>query len=358
MTRRAQIAAYIMLLLGVLATLLLMAHYGFDAIGDALSVGGWGILLICLWRMIPLAFDAIGWHTLFHGTWKTKLYKPFWFRWIGESVNTLLPVGQLGGDVVRARLAIKDGAGGALTGATSIFDVILGLCAQATLAVAALGLVLALHSMDDLVVALTLSTVAVAGAIYVLFWLPRIGAVTVLVRMATSWSDNPSVQMVNGRAARVQAAIMDLYDRRWMLFAAYFWRVGACVLRVFETWFALKILGYDIGFEEALIIESLINLVRSVSFVIPGGLGVQEGGMVLFGSIVGLSPEVALALAVVKRMREVVVGLPALLGWTAMEAKGMHGWLLRRKRASQGMHHGPAVAAQLPIDHAQRGPAE
>lgn len=357
MKRRAKIAAYLMMLIGVGMALALMAHYGFEAVGEAFTAGGWAILLICLWRFIPLFCDAQGWVQLFGGTWRPSWLRSLWYRWIGEGVNTLLPVGQLGGDVVRARLAIKAGAGGAMAGATSIFDIILGLAAQCTLVMVAIGLVLTKHDMNDATVALSLTAVALVGGVFVLYWLPRMGLVTFLVRAATSWSDNPTVQMVNGRAARVQAAIMDLYGRRKDLLFGYFWRVAGCTLRVFETWFALKILGHDVGFEDAFVIESLINIVRTMSFAIPGGLGVQEGGLVLFGAIVGISPEVALALAVVKRMREAVIGLPAVLGWTIMEANGLRN-LLPRRAPQPAETLGAPIATPLSLDAARREAAE
>jgi hypothetical protein len=55
--------------------------------------------------------------------------------------------------------------------------------------------------------------------------------------------------------------------------------------------------------------------VRSGAFAVPGALGVQEGGFVLLGPLVGVSPETALALALVKRVRELAIGGGGLLVW-------------------------------------------
>ena len=66
-------------------------------------------------------------------------------------------------------------------------------------------------------------------------------------------------------------------------------------------------------------LESLIQAVRSAAFFMPGALGVQEGGLILLGAVVGLGPEVALALSLIKRIRELAVGLPALLAWQMIE---------------------------------------
>ncbi|MGH7110582.1 MAG: hypothetical protein ACREFK_09145, partial [Stellaceae bacterium] len=54
---------------------------------------------------------------------------------------------------------------------------------------------------------------------------------------------------------------------------------------------------------------------------IPGGFGAQEGGLVLAGTLVGLSPETALAVAVFERLRDVTVGVPGLLIWLWVEGR-------------------------------------
>jgi uncharacterized membrane protein YbhN (UPF0104 family) len=71
----------------------------------------------------------------------------------------------------------------------------------------------------------------------------------------------------------------------------------------------------------ALTIESLGLAVRSAAFVVPGGLGVQEAGFLLLGTILGLSPEVSLSISLVKRIRELALGVPAILAWQLIEGR-------------------------------------
>ncbi|MGC8073791.1 hypothetical protein ACP3W1_24840, partial [Salmonella enterica] len=86
-----------------------------------------------------------------------------------------------------------------------------------------------------------------------------------------------------------------------------------------ETWLALHLLGHDIGIGAALAIESLTLAVRHFAFFVPGGLGVQEASFVLFGRLVGLPPEVSVALSLARRLREIGFGVPALLSWQWVE---------------------------------------
>jgi hypothetical protein len=89
-----------------------------------------------------------------------------------------------------------------------------------------------------------------------------------------------------------------------------------------EVWLALRLLGRPVGVVPALIIESVVLFVRNLAFAIPAGLGAQEAGIVLIGAALGLDPEAAIGLALAKRMREVLFGLPALLGWHLWESVG------------------------------------
>ena len=71
----------------------------------------------------------------------------------------------------------------------------------------------------------------------------------------------------------------------------------------------------------ASIIESLGQALRAVGFAIPASLGVQEGGYVLICGMLGISPQAAIELSLLKRIREVALGVPALIVWQILEAR-------------------------------------
>ncbi len=64
-----------------------------------------------------------------------------------------------------------------------------------------------------------------------------------------------------------------------------------------------------------MVIESLGQALKAAGFAVPGALGVQEGGYIVICQAFNLSPEVAIALSLVKRLREVVLGVPGLITW-------------------------------------------
>ena len=119
----------------------------------------------------------------------------------------------------------------------------------------------------------------------------------------------------------LDAALDNLYNQRGRLAAAVLWRGAERLAKAGEVWLAPWLMGHPVSLIEALILESLTQAVRAAAFVVPAGLGVQEGGLVLIGGALGLSPDLSLALSLAKRFRELIVGLPGLLGWQLRERR-------------------------------------
>jgi uncharacterized membrane protein YbhN (UPF0104 family) len=99
------------------------------------------------------------------------------------------------------------------------------------------------------------------------------------------------------------------------------WQFAGYVVGCAEIWLALRWLGSAVSFRDAIVLESITQGAKSVLFMVPAGLGVQEAGLIGVGHLVGLSPDAALALSLAKRMREIVLGVPALAAWQWIEGR-------------------------------------
>ena len=97
------------------------------------------------------------------------------------------------------------------------------------------------------------------------------------------------------------------------------WFVGAI-----EVWIALWALGIPGGFPQAIVLEGVAQGVRSAMFFVPGALGIQEGGYVVVGRLLGIPAEMGLALALIRRVRELAFGIPGLIAWQIIE--GSQAW--------------------------------
>jgi len=99
------------------------------------------------------------------------------------------------------------------------------------------------------------------------------------------------------------------------------WRFLAWVAGVGEVWLALYFLGHPVTLVEALMLESLGQAIKNMAFTIPGALGVQEGGYMLLVAILGIPPEVGLTLSLVKRVRQLLLGIPAVIAFQISEGR-------------------------------------
>jgi hypothetical protein len=144
-------------------------------------------------------------------------------------------------------------------------------------------------------------------------------------RLLTAGAANPAA--VAG--ADVHDALEALLAQRRVLLRALAWHVLGWASHVAETWLALLLIGAPISVRGAIVIESLAAAARTAAFFIPAGLGAQDGAVFALARSFGVGPEAALGLAVVKRLRELVVGAPAIVAWLISE-RGLAERLLRR----------------------------
>ena len=72
---------------------------------------------------------------------------------------------------------------------------------------------------------------------------------------------------------------------------------------------------------EALAIDSLVTSLRTFGFFMPAALGVQEAAYVLVCALFGLNPGEAMAFSLVRRARDVLLGLIGLAVWQNLEVR-------------------------------------
>jgi putative membrane protein len=299
----------------------LLAHHGLPGILGLLRQAGWGIGLVVAFHLLQLLASSEAWRAATGRQHPRPGVLAFLLlRWVREGINTMLPVAQIGGEVVGARLLHRRGVPLPAAVAGSVGDVAVGMLTQALFTLIGLGLLVALVGMSVTAAWLLAGTVAaLAGAALLAAgvrygWAGRPGRwLSVRVRRAAT-RGIPGLRGIGaafralGRDRRALARCGGLHMVSWLLGGS-------------EVWLALHVLGKHAGFSEALAIEALGQAIRTAGFVIPGALGVAEGGYVLVCALFGLPPDVAIALALMKRLREVAFGLPALLAWQVMEAR-------------------------------------
>jgi glycosyltransferase 2 family protein len=91
------------------------------------------------------------------------------------------------------------------------------------------------------------------------------------------------------------------------------------------NWIAFRLLGSDLDLMGGLAIEGLLHIVMATAVLIPGYAGVQEAGYVALGSLFGVPPEISLGVSLVRRARDIAIGIPILLVWQFIEVRNLRG---------------------------------
>ena len=316
-------AGYIALIVGIALIIALVSYQGAGDVASAIAAASWGLVVVILVRLVPIALDGYVWRLLFLEGHRPPVATALWARWIGEAINTLVPAFQVGGAVVRSRLMIMRGVPGRIAGASVVVDLTLSTLTQLLFTLVGVGLLLAHYGNNDIAKGVG---AGVAGGFVVVALLcafqhrglfgAAIGLVAQLAK-GRAWDD------AIGGAHALDGAIRDLYRRRWLLAANATGQLAAWTLGAAEIYAALYFMGYKVTIADALLLESLIIATRTAAFFVPGALGVQEGVFVLLGGVIGIGPEVALALSLIKRVRELAIGVPGLFAWQIAEGKNL-----------------------------------
>jgi len=309
-------AAILLLSIGTALFIALLAWQGLGSLTGALAAAGWGLALVAAFHVVPLALDAGAIAVLFGKGARVDQRDALLARWSGESVNSLLPAGQIGGPVAMVRQLAQRGM--SMRDAAAAITVSTTLQAVAQIVFAVFGIALfsayaANGAPRDLGVAALIAT-AVLGALIALFYVAqRRGLFGRALRLASKVFGKRDWSPLATRADAIDAAVKSLYDQRGRVAASFALSLAGWLVGTAEVWLALRFLGHPVGWIDALLLESIGQAIRGAAFAIPGSLGVQEGGYLLLAPLVGLPPEAALALSLAKRAREILLGLPGLL---------------------------------------------
>ena len=272
-----------------------------------LQVKTW-LIVIAAWHALPLLFDSIGWKVLL--TPPARLGRLMLARWVGEGANALLPIPHLG-ELLRAHLARTPHHGGAVTGASVLADITLGVTSQVLFTV--VGLILIGHLRDG---ELALNPVALlaplGGFVIAFFVVQRTGALSAMAERIGRSIGGTGGLFQGATLQRLDEALAAIYRRRLAVAGSVVWHFAAWAISAGEIWILLRVLGHPIPVTAAVSIESLSQAARVAAFFIPAGLGAQEGALLALAVHSGVPAETALAVALIKRARELSLGLPAL----------------------------------------------
>jgi len=319
---KIQIIVWLLGLAGAALFTVLLLRQGLPQVGAAFAAAGWAIAAVVLYHFaVPLFLDTLAWWVLFPKSDRLPLRKLFWMRWIGESVSTLVPSAAVGGDIVRARLAAINGASLSVAAGTVLVDTTLGLFTQAAFTLLGVVLLVEVTGQKNFIrptfIGTLIGVVGVAG----FYFVQRMGMFRFLAKIIARLANSPEWQSLVQGGETLDQTVRALYARRKALIACCAWTIISLVAGSGEIWIALHALDLRATFINALILQSMVLTIRSAAFAVPGGLGVQEGGYLVVGNLLGIPGDAAFALSLIARVRELALGIPGLIAWQIFEAR-------------------------------------
>lgn len=320
MKRSAQIGLLVATAVGLIVATGSVGAVGVRPVLSAMASIGWvGMGVFTAWSLGVLALLGGAWIAVAPGQPAERLALFAWARTTREAATDILPFSQLGGLVVGARTLAAAGVPEPVVYASMIVDMTTEMAAQLlfTLAgVAVLLLVLTDAPVQRGLVPLALGGLAAMAGLMALF----VFAQKPVLKLAGALG----ARLLPGSVAAtetIRVTLDAIYREPRRVILAFLFNLAAWLASAAGAWIALGFMGSGVPLWAVLTIEALIFTLRSVAFAIPGALGVQEAAYVLVGPLFGLPPDHALALSLLKRGRDLLIGMPALLAWQVGEMR-------------------------------------
>ena len=305
---------------GVALALYLVRYVGWHAVlAGAAAIGWTGFALFCLCALGLCVLLGAAWQILLPAAYAPRLLLFVRARLVRDSAAEVLPFSQLGGIALGVRAAMLQGMPAPLAAGSMIADVTTEMLAQ--IAYAAFGMVILAARVPQSSHAAALIRGCAIGLVLAVI---AAALFIALQRRSGQITARLAARMLRGAGQRLNglsAALETIYRSPARVVLSVLLHVGAWIGNAAAVWLAFRLIGARIDLMAAVAIESLVYAIRSAAVFIPNALGVQEGAYVLLGPLFGVATDTALAISVLKRARDIAIGVPVLLIWQAAEGR-------------------------------------
>lgn len=314
----------VLALVGVLLGLTLIVHFGLDSVLGALrQIGFAEFLVLIAWQVVLFTILGLAWDVIVPPPVGRRPWVLIWARMVRDASATCLPFSQVGGFVFGTRAAMLHGLKWPTATASMIVDVTAEFLAQIAFAALGLGILLLYAPTSDIAIP-ALIGIGLAAIGGIAFIVAQKGAGAIFAglgrRIAGRRFDNAAERM-----ALLRAELSLIHGHAPRLVACFLLHLLGWIGTGFAGWLTLRMLDVPIGFDQALAIEALLAALAAMAFLVPVNAGVQEAGYVGLGALFGVPPETAIAVSLIRRARDLVVGIPILLVWQLVEVRRLRG---------------------------------
>lgn len=305
---------------GVALALYLVMHVGWRAVLSAAIAIGWGgFALFCLCALGVFLVLGAAWRVLLPARSASGVWVFVRARMVRDSAAEVLPFSQLGGIALGVRAAILHGVASPLASASMIVDVTTELLAQ--IAYVALGLALLTTRAPRNSLAASLTSTGTAA---VLLAAVAAGLFITVQRYAPRITTRLAPRLLRGLGPAITGvgvALDTIYRAPARVALSVALHLVAWIASAVGVWLGFLLIGAHLDLGAVIAIESVVYAIRSAAVLIPNALGVQEAAYALLAPLFGFGAELGLALSVLKRARDIAIGVPVLLIWQTAEGR-------------------------------------
>jgi putative membrane protein len=293
---------------------------GWRAVLSATAAVGWGgFALLCLCGLGLFVLLGAAWYVLRPSPSAGGVWVFVRARAVRDSAAEVLPFSQLGGIALGVRAAVLQGVRPALAAASMIVDVTTEMVAQIGYTALGVALLTARAPRGSLTAALTRGTLiglAIAIIAVASFFAVQRRGMPLAARLAA-----PLLRRLRDVATGAGTMLDAIYRSPGRVALSVILHLLGWIASGVASWIGLRLIGARVDLIAALGIESLLYAARSAAPFVPNALGVQEAAYTVLAPLFGVSVEFALALSLLKRARDIVLGVPVLLWWQAAEGR-------------------------------------
>ena len=312
--------SYILALAGVAIGVVLVSYFGVGNVITAIGQIGWpDFALIAVWQLVMFVILGLAWDIIMPARDRRRFWVPIWGRMVRDAAANCLPFSQVGGFIFGARACTLQGVEWHTATASTVVDVTAEFLAQIAFACLGLGILLMRVPSSNIAAPVEAGIGLAVLACFAFIWLQK-GVSTVFAKLGARIAGNRFAG-AQEHVDVLQAELGMIYGRSGRLACGFFVHLIGWICTGVAGWIAYHALGVPIDFDDALAIEALLSAAAAVAFLVPVNAGVQEAGYAGLGVVFGVPPEISLGVSLVRRGRDIVVGVPILLVWQFIEMR-------------------------------------
>src|SRR6201987_6131073 len=150
---RLRLIGYLWGFVGAALLTVLILREGAARVAAALAAASWAVPVVVAINIPRMFSDGAAWLALVPRPDRPRFLTAVWIRWVGGSVNDLLPSARLGGDILTARLAtIRGGLAPTLAAGVAIVNMTVSVMMRILVTIGAMFLIAGVTGLANLYV--------------------------------------------------------------------------------------------------------------------------------------------------------------------------------------------------------------